>query len=107
MKKYTFLIVILVILVAGGILTAVERAGGFEQMIPYLQQTSNPDASPAYASQWQAEQLVLFIGFILVNLIGIGATIAFVMWALDRQVKVARVTAGQQASASEAEATES
>ncbi|MCU0480082.1 MAG: hypothetical protein MUE54_02590 [Anaerolineae bacterium] len=105
MRKYAFLIVILLILAGGGILTAVEQAGGFEKIIPYLQQTSNPEASPAYATQWQAEQLVFFVGFLLVNLIGIGGTIAFIMWALDRQVRVARVTAGE-ATSKEAEATE-
>ncbi len=104
-RKYAFLIVILLILAGGGILTAVEQAGGFEKIIPYLQQTSNPEASPAYATQWQAEQLVFFVGFLLVNLIGIGGTIAFIMWALDRQVRVARVTAGE-ATSKEAEATE-
>ncbi|MDZ4670070.1 MAG: hypothetical protein SH821_04295 [Phototrophicales bacterium] len=106
MRKYAFLIVILMILVGGGVLTAIESAGGFEQIMPYLQQTSNPDASPAYATQWQTEQLVLFIGFVLVNLIGIGGTIGFVMWALDRQVRISRARAGQQLATAEAEATE-
>ena len=106
-RKYAFLIVILIILVAGGVLTAVDQAGGFEKLIPYLQQTSNPDASPAYATQWQAEQLVFFIGFLLVNLIGIGGTIAFVMWALDRQVRVAKASGGQITSGEAETATES
>lgn len=107
MRKYAFLIVILIILVAGGVLTAIDQAGGFEKLIPYLQQTSNPDASPAYATQWQAEQLVFFIGFLLVNLIGIGGTIAFIMWALDRQVRVAKASGGQIASGETETATES
>lgn len=104
-RKYAFLIVILLILAGGGILTAIEQAGGFEKIIPYLQQTSNPEASPAYATQWQAEQLVFFIGFLLVNLIGIGGTIAFIMWTLDRQVRVARASGGESASGN-AETTE-
>lgn len=106
MRKYAFLVVILIVLAGGGMLTAIQQAGGVENIIPYLQQTSNPEASPAHATVWQAEQLVFFIGFLVVNLVGIGATIAFIMWALDRQVRVARVNAGEQGASAEAEATE-
>ncbi|PJF28903.1 MAG: hypothetical protein CUN52_11100 [Phototrophicales bacterium] len=106
MRKYAFLVVILIILAGGGMLSAIQQSGGFERIIPYLQQTSNPEASPAHATVWQAEQLVFFIGFVLVNLIGIGGTIAFVMWALDRQVRVARANSGEQSASAEAEAAE-
>ncbi len=106
MRKYAFLVVILIILAGGGMLTAIEQAGGVENIIPYLQQTSNPEASPAQITVWQAEQLLFFIGFVVVNLVGIGGTIAFIMWALDRQVRIARVNSGEQATSGEVEATE-
>lgn len=106
MRKYAFLVVILVILAAGGVLTAIQQAGGFERVIPYLQQTSNPEASPAHATVWQAEQLIFFIGFVLVNLLGIGGTIAFIMWALDRQVRIARANSGEQSASAETEIAE-
>jgi hypothetical protein len=50
--------------------------------------------------------LVFFIGFVLVNLIGIGGTIAFAMWALDRQVRVARANSGEQSASAESEVAE-
>jgi hypothetical protein len=53
----------------------------------FVVQTDNPDASVFESVPWKAEQLVLLIGFLLFNLIGIGVTLALIMWFLNRQVK--------------------
>lgn len=49
-----------------------------------IQQTSNPDASPFTATPVQAFQLIAWIGFILVNMIGMGLTIAAFFWLVNR-----------------------
>jgi hypothetical protein len=92
---------LLVVLVVGGALTIqlVSSDGDVASLLPYLQQTDSPEASPLHAEPWQAEQFFLLVGFLLFNLIGIGATIALIMWVLDRQVKIARATASASAEA--------
>jgi hypothetical protein len=88
-RKYGFLVFFLGLALVGGLFTVIGNAGGIEEVLPFLRQTSDPAASTDYATAWQAEQLFLLIGFILVNIIGIGATLAGLMWALSRGVKVA------------------
>jgi hypothetical protein len=49
-----------------------------------IRQTANPDASPFTATPVQAFQLIAWIGFILVNMIGMGLTIAAFFWLMNR-----------------------
>ncbi len=84
MRRLAIVVGIVVVLLIGGGLTAQILVGGDSLII---QQSEIPDASVLAAAPWQSEQLVLFIGFILFNLIGIAATIAVVMWFLHRGVK--------------------
>lgn len=97
MRKYGFLVFFLGLLLIGGGLTAISQAGGLADVLPYLQTSNDTAASTAYAEPWQAEQLFLLVGFLVVNMVGIGATIAGLMWILHRGVK---------ASTAEAEAEE-
>ncbi len=94
MKNLLIVVGIAVLLVIGGGLTAQLRSVGPDgSLIPFfLVQSDSPEASTLEAAPWQAEQLVIFIGFIVFNLIGIAATIALVMWFLHRGVKVAEAT---------------
>ena len=89
MKRLAIVAAAVVILLAGGGLTAQILIGGSRSL--FLTQSLDPDASVMAVASWQAEQLVLFIGFILFNLIGMGATIALVMWVLHRGVKEVQV----------------
>lgn len=90
MKRLMGIVVVLVILLAGGGLTAQFIANNGAAPLPVLQQSNNPEGSVSEMVPWQAEQLFMLIGFILVNLIGIAITIALVMWLLDRGVKQSR-----------------
>ncbi len=99
MKNLAILVVIVVVLLIGGGLTAQLASGSFD--LPVLVQTDMPDASTLTVSPWQAEQLVLFIGFIVFNLIGIAATIAVIMWFLHRGVKQSQSTATSVTTAQE------
>jgi|FLYN01.1.fsa_nt_gi hypothetical protein len=88
MRRVAFVIGALLLLIIGGGLTAQIAQQGERDAIPvFVVQTENPDASVFEARPWKAEQLVLLVGFLLFNLIGIGVTLALVMWFLSRQVK--------------------
>jgi hypothetical protein len=89
-KVLAFIAGAVLVLIIGGGLTVQILAGGGNSL--FIQQTTSPDASTLSAAPWQAEQLVIFIGFILFNLIGMGATIALVIWLLHRGVKQAQAT---------------
>lgn len=99
MKKLAFVAGIAVVLIIGGGLTAQLTMGEFS--LPVLVQTDLPDGSTLAATPWQTEQLVLFIGFILFNLIGMAATIALVMWFLHRGVKQSQSTSTSVTAAKE------
>lgn len=53
-------------------------------------QCADPACSVFLAEPWQAGQLILLVGFILFNMIGIGATLAIVLWFLNKQVATVR-----------------
>ncbi|GAB4323373.1 MAG: hypothetical protein Kow00117_11890 [Phototrophicales bacterium] len=90
MRKYAILAFCLMILAAGGVLTVIDQAGGVGNLLPTLQQTADPAASTMAVEPWQAEQLFLLLGFIVFNMIGIAATIAFVMFVLHRNVRAVK-----------------
>jgi pheromone shutdown protein TraB len=88
-KRLTFLIVVLVILGAGGMLTA-QLLSGNSSLLPIVEQTTNPAGDVNQVLPWKAEQFLLLVGFLLFNMIGIGLTIALIMWFLDRGVRSVR-----------------
>jgi hypothetical protein len=94
-RRLAFVAVVVVVLLVGGGLTSMILVGGSRSL--FIQQTDIPDASTMLAAPWQAEQLVLLVGFLLFNLIGMAATIAVVMWLLHRGVKQVRSDVGTTA----------
>ncbi len=90
MRKYAFLVVFLGLLLVGGFVTALGSDGGLGGMLPFLRQSGDPSASTDSIEPWQAEQLFLLVGFIVINIVGIGATLAGLLWALNRGVKVSQ-----------------
>lgn len=101
MKSLAAVVVIALVLILGGGLTMqLANSNGSEELIPFfLVQSDQPEASTLQAAPWQAEQLVLFVGFVLINLIGIGATIALIMWFLHRNVKIAEASPNKETTA--------
>lgn len=85
MRRLAIVAGVVIVLVIGGGLTTQIIAGGGRSL--FITQSTIPDASTLAAAPWQAEQLVLLIGFILFNLIGMGVTIMIVMWLLHWGVK--------------------
>lgn len=102
MKRLGVLFVILGVLFVGGALSILLSESG-SSFLPFLHQTSDAEASTLAAEPWQVEQLVLLIGFILFNMIGIGATIAAVFWFLHRGVATVRRTPLAQGEGAAAE----
>jgi len=104
-KRLALLIVILAILGAGGTLTALTGGDWSATSIPGAKvQCADAACSTFLAEPWEAGQFILLVGFIVFNLIGIGATLALVFWFLNKQV--ATVKASAQAPATEAGAIE-
>ena len=98
MKRLLFFAVLMVILLAGGGLTALLINSGSGTILPILQTVGSPDGSTAVVLPWKAEQFFLLVGFILFNLIGIVATLAIIFWFLDRGVRQARKQAETSAA---------
>ncbi|MBZ0274649.1 MAG: hypothetical protein K8I60_00810 [Anaerolineae bacterium] len=94
MKRLAIIVVVAVVLIAGGSLTARKASVPDASPLPGLiRSTSNPEASVMDMLPWKAEQLVFMIGFVLFNLVGMALTITVVMWFVDRQVRRAKKSA--------------
>ena len=92
MKRLLIVGVVIVILIIGGGLTVQIASNGNQLAIPgVIRQTNNPDASALDMAPWKAEQLFLFVGFILFNLIGIAVTLMALFWFLNWQIKKVNV----------------
>jgi hypothetical protein len=91
-KNFGILVVVIVLLLLGGGLTAQLANADISQILPIIRQTNVPEASFIDPAPWQAQQFIILVGFILFNLVGIGATIAIIMWLLDRQVRLSKAT---------------
>lgn len=106
MRGIALFIVILFLLIAGGGLTAQLAANNNDlgNFLPFLKQTADPNASVFDAAPWKSEQFFLFAGFVVFNLIGMGVTIAAVMWLVNRQVAQSRAESGKETSIQTTEA---
>jgi hypothetical protein len=96
-KKLVIFGILLAVVLAGGALTSYMLANNATVPIPVLTTTAEPDASRTIMLGWKAEQLFILVTFILINLIGIGVTIALIVWWMDRGVR--RTRAAQAAEA--------
>lgn len=98
MKGFILFVVLLIVLFAGGALTAQLTANQGAGVLPILEVTSSPDASRTVMQPWKAEQFFLMIGFILFNLIGIAATLALLFWLADRGIRRSKADAAAGAA---------
>lgn len=88
MKRLMIVFAVILILVISGGLTAQIASNGNQLSIPgIVRQTTDPDASALDMAPWKAEQMFLFVGFVVFNLVGIAATLAALFWFLNRQIK--------------------
>lgn len=89
MRRLFIFLVILVILIIGGGLTAMiaSSANGATDLLPVLTITKDPNASSMIMQPWKAEQLFLFLGFVVTSLIGMAIGLAVIFWLLDRSMQ--------------------
>ena len=88
MKRLLIVAVVIVILIIGGGLTSQIASNGNQLAIPgVIRQMNNPDGSALDMAPWKAEQLFLFVGFIVFNLVGIALTLMAIFWFLNWQIK--------------------
>lgn len=98
MKRLAIVVVVLLVLIISGGLTAQVASNGGQVNFPgIIVATRNPDASVFEMTPWKAEQVFLLIGFLLFNLVGIALTLALLFWFLNWQVK--RVKASEKPGA--------
>lgn len=98
-RNVTILAGLLFVMIAGSVMTSNM---GFS--VPVILQTADPSGSYFAAPPGQALSFIALTGFLLFNLIGMGATIAFLLWYLNGQVKVVEniPTRSEQESADDA-----
>lgn len=85
MKRLGILAGIFIILLAGGAITSNLLSSDLAVM-----QTMNPNGNVLTATPNQAAAFIVVVGFIVVNVIGAGLTLALVFWLLNRQVLVVK-----------------
>ncbi|MEZ4667400.1 MAG: hypothetical protein R3E39_05710 [Anaerolineae bacterium] len=88
MKRLMIVFAVVIILIITGGLTAQIASNGNQLAIPgIVRQTTDPNASALDMAPWKAEQMFLFVGFILFNLVGMAVTIMAIIWFLNWQIK--------------------
>ena len=85
MKSLGALALVFVILLGGGAITSNMLNSDLT-----IRQTLNPSGDALTATPDQAVAFMLVVGFVIVNVIGAGLTLALVFWLLNRQVTVVR-----------------
>ena len=85
MKSLGALALVFVILLGGGAITSNMLNSDLT-----IRQTLDPSGDALTATPDQALAFMLVVGFVIVNVIGAGLTLALVFWLLNRQVTVVR-----------------
>ncbi len=87
MKRFQFIVGAVLLLVIGGGLTSYIAAEGVGGLIPgVLDQTTVPEGDVNTVADGQGVALVIWIGFLMFNLVGASLTFAAVTWYLNREV---------------------
>lgn len=82
------------LLILAGLVALIIIGGGLTSQllteVPIIVQSENPDASVFQATPEQANQFIIWIVFVLVNVVGAGLTLALIFWFGNKQVATAR-----------------
>ena len=85
MKALGAIVVVLVVLLAGGAITSNLLSSDLA-----IQQTTDPSGDFLTATPDQAVAFILVTGFIIFNVLGAGMTLMILFWLLNRQVTAVR-----------------
>lgn len=91
MRRLSILAILFIILLAGGAITSNLLSSDLA-----IQQTTNPYGDALTATPDQAAAFILIVGFIMMNVIGAGLTLALVFWLLNHQVTAVQQEAEAQ-----------
>ena len=91
MNRLYLLVVVFILLFIGGALTTMLSREDASGVVSTVKQTNDPAASVMEVESWQAEQLFLFVLFVLASVIGMATAVALVMWFLNRQIVAVKV----------------
>ncbi len=100
MRRFVFLIGLLIVLLIGGGLTSMLISSGGD-VLPILQQVGAADASPTEMLPWKANQFFILIAFALFNLVGIAVTIGILLLLLDWGLKKSKAEAAEAEAVSQ------
>lgn len=82
------------LLILAGLVALIIFGGGLTSQLlteaPIIIQSENPDASVFKATPEQANQFIIWVVFVLVNVVGAGLTLALIFWGGNKQVATAR-----------------
>ena len=81
MKRLGIVAGILIVLLAGGGITANLLSSDLT-----VRQTTNPSGDVLMATPDQAAAFIIVVGFIIVNVVAVGLILGLVFWLLNRQV---------------------
>lgn len=102
MRRALLFIVIIVILIGSGFLTvqlAQQANNTGAPPVPGMRvQTNNPEASALVATTTKGSIFLAFAGFVIFNMVGIGATLAVIFWFLNRSINRAKVAPNREFS---------
>lgn len=91
MKRLGIFVVIAILLIGGGALSTLIPPGTAPEVLPgAIITTTDPEASVFHATPGQTQWLVILIGFIVFNMVGMAVTLAIVMWFLNRGISFAK-----------------
>jgi type III secretory pathway component EscV len=99
LRRALVLIVIVLILIGSGFLTTQLASLSADAVPPGMRvQTANPAASALAITPDKGMYFLLFAGFVIFNLVGMGATIAAAIWFFNKQITKAKQAPNQEFS---------
>lgn len=99
LRRALVLIVIVLILIGSGFLTVQLATRSADATLPGMRvQTTNPAASTLALTSDKGTLFFLFAGFVIFNLVGMGATITILAWFLNKQITKAKTAPNQEFS---------
>jgi len=99
LRRAFFLILVVLILIGSGFLTTqLSRQTGGGALPGVRVQTDNPAGNVLVTTPEKGTLFFLFAGFVITNLVGIGATLALIFWFLNRSINKAKARANNEFS---------
>lgn len=80
MKQAAFVIAVVILLIIGGSISLTANQGERALIPGAREQTDNPEASVFEVTPNKGAQFILFAGFVLSSVVGLGLTLSLLFW---------------------------